>query len=141
MTLASKSAVKVDGEPYQFDPQVLFQRLALAGYGNIEDAFDYELCLFPPALAESVDFLNEPQKATFAEAIWNSTTKTDVTIPKQVKYVIDGGALLHRIPWSRGATFAHIINSYGDYVVKKYGKAQIVFDGYIVASTKDMTHR
>ena len=28
VTLAS--AVKVNGEPYQFDPQVLFQRLALA---------------------------------------------------------------------------------------------------------------
>ena len=35
VTLASKSAVKVDGEPYQFDPQVLFQRLALARDGNI----------------------------------------------------------------------------------------------------------
>ena len=69
VTLASKSAVKVDGEAFQFDPQVPFQRLALAGYGNFEDAFDYELCLFPPALAESVDFLNKPQKASFAEAI------------------------------------------------------------------------
>ena len=64
MILASISAVKVDGEALQFDLQVLFQRLALAGY-----AFDYELCLFPPALAESVDFLNKPQKASFAEAI------------------------------------------------------------------------
>ena len=35
VTLASKSAVKVNGEPYQFDPQVLFQRLALARDGNI----------------------------------------------------------------------------------------------------------
>ena len=35
VTLASKSAVKVDGEPYQFDPQVLFQILALARDGNI----------------------------------------------------------------------------------------------------------
>ena len=72
VTLASKSAVKIDGEALQFDPQVLFQRLALAGYGNIDDAFDYELCLFPPALAESLEFLNEPQKANFAEAICTS---------------------------------------------------------------------
>lgn len=141
VTLASKSAVKVDGEAFQFDPQVLFQRLALAGYGNFEDAFDYELCLFPPALAESVDFLNEPQKASFAEAIWNSITKKDVTIPRQVRYVLDGGALLHRIPWNRGATFACILDSYCDYVLKKYGKAQVVFDGYCGASTKDMAHR
>ena len=113
----------------------------MAGYGNFEDAFDYELCLFPPALAESVDFLNEPQKASFAEAIWNSITKKDVTIPRQVRYVLDGGALLHRIPWNRGATFACILDSYCDYVLKKYGKAQVVFDGYCGASTKDMAHR
>ena len=62
--------------------------------------FDYEICLFPPALAVTVDFLNELQKATFAEAIWNNVTKTDVTIPRQVEYIIDGEALLHRIPWS-----------------------------------------
>ena len=61
-------------------------------------------------------------------------------LPKQLSpsHVIDGGALLHHIPWSHGATFAH---SYGDCVVKKYGKAQIVFDGYIGASTKDMADR
>ena len=85
--------------------------------------FDYEICLFPPAQAESVDYLNELQKATFAEAIWNNVTKKDVTIPRQVQYVIDGGALLHRIPWSRGATFAHILDSYGDYVVTSHPRA------------------
>ena len=141
VTLASKSAVKIDGEALQFDPQVLFQRLALAGYGNIDDAFDYELCLFPPALVESLEFLNEPQKANFAEAIWTSISNKDVEIPKQVQYVIDGGALLHRIPWTRGETFACILKRYTEYVQKKYGKALVVFDGYCAASTKDMAHR
>ena len=41
VTLASKSAVKVDGEPYQFDPRVLFQRLALDGYGNMRLTMNY----------------------------------------------------------------------------------------------------
>ena len=63
VTLASKSSVKINGEGVQFDPQVLFQRLALAGHGHIDDAFDYELCVFPPALAESPDLLHKPQKA------------------------------------------------------------------------------
>ena len=51
--------------------------------------FDYEICLFPPAQAESVDYLNELQKATFAEAIWNNATKTDVTISRQIEYIIE----------------------------------------------------
>ena len=61
VTLASKSSVKTNGEGVQFGPQVLFQRLELAGHGHIDDAFDYELCVFPPALAESPDLLHEPQ--------------------------------------------------------------------------------
>ena len=27
-----------------------------------------------------------------------------------------------------------------DYVISRYGKATVIFDGYDVASTKDMTH-
>ena len=42
VTLASKSSVKINGEGVQFNPQVLFQRLALAGHGHIDDAFDYQ---------------------------------------------------------------------------------------------------
>ena len=141
VTLASKSSVKINGEGVQFDPQVLFQRLALAGHGHIDDAFDYELCVFPPALAESPDLLHEPQKANFADAIWANIPNKDVEIPKPAQYVIDFGALLHRIPWTRGETFDHILKSYTGYVHKRYGKAVVVFDGYCSASTKDMAHR
>ena len=102
---------------------------ALAGHGHIDDAFDYELCQFPPALAESPDFLHEPQKANFADALWTSVSNKEVAIPKQAKYVIDGGVLLHSIPSTRGATFSSILNSHTQYVLKKYGKAIIVFDG------------
>ena len=62
-------------------------------------------------------------------------------VPKQAKYVLDGGALLHRIPWTVGSTYRSIIGKNVDYVSKKYGKAIVVFDGYVGASTKDMTHR
>ena len=146
VTLASKSSVMINGEGVQFDPQVLFQRLALAGHGHIDDAFDYELCVFPPALAKSPDLLHEPQKAKFADAkfadaIWANIPNKDVEIPKPAQYVIDGGALLHRIPWTCGETFDHILKSYTGYVHKRCGKAVVVFDGYCSASTKDLAHR
>ena len=48
---------------------------------------------------------------------------------------------MHRIPWTRGATFSSIIDSHTNYVLKKYGKAVVVFDGYTAASTKDMAHK
>ena len=85
--------------------------------------------------------LHEPQKANFADAIWANIPNKDVEIPKPAQYVIDGGALLHRIPWTCGETFDHILKSYTGYVHKRYGKAVVVFDGYCSASTKDMAHR
>ena len=72
LTMASKSAVKVGGEVVQVDPQLLFQRLTIAGKTNLEEAMTYELCTFPPALFESKGLLHEPQKATFADALWTA---------------------------------------------------------------------
>lgn len=44
-------------------------------------------------------------------------------LPTQANYVVDGGALLHCIPWKVVSTFV------------------VVFDGYHRSTTKDMAHR
>ena len=52
---------------------------------------------------------------------------TENEIPSQpVKYVLDGGSLLQRMPWKRGTSYASIIDSYVAYVKRKYTKAVIV---------------
>ena len=57
------------------------------------------------------------------------------------EYVLDGGSLLHRIPWRRSDTFAAIGQTYVEYVQRMYIKPRIVFDGYNNGpSTKDATH-
>lgn len=57
------------------------------------------------------------------------------------KYVIDGGALLHRIPWQLGDCYDKILERYCGYVTKRYGRAAVVFDGYLDGpSTKDVAH-
>ncbi|MES9882763.1 MAG: hypothetical protein ABW185_17995 [Sedimenticola sp.] len=65
-----------------------------------------------------------------------SYTSTDV------QYVIDGGALLHRIPWNNGETYDTICSHYTRYVSEKYNRqAVIVFDGYESGpSTKYVAH-
>ena len=40
-----------------------------------------------------------------------------------------------------GATYREICTGYTDYMVKKYGEAIVVFDGYGESSTKDMVHQ
>ena len=55
---------------------------------------------------------------------------------------MDGGALLHRIPWPRwSATYQDICGFYCSYVTKKYGNDIVVFDGYDDMSTKNMTQQ
>ena len=143
VTLDTKSAVKIDGIAVQIDPQLLFQRLTIAARAtdNLEDVFKYELCSYPPALFDSSLLLREPQKPVLANAIWALLTPGTPQTTGEIQYVLDGGALIQRIPWARGATYREICSVYTTYVLKKYGEAVVVFDGYDGKSTKDMTHQ
>uniref|UniRef100_A0A0L8HWL4 Uncharacterized protein n=1 Tax=Octopus bimaculoides TaxID=37653 RepID=A0A0L8HWL4_OCTBM len=59
---------------------------------------------------------------------------------KNITYVLDGGALLHRIPWQLGKTYK-ILQDCTRYVTKHYGQAVVVFDYEVGLSTKDNTHQ
>ena len=62
------------------------------------------------------------------------------SIPDDTDYVIDGGALLRRVIW-RGSTYKEIIRQYLTFVMARYGKCTIVFDGYTLQKTiKDHEH-
>ena len=143
VTLNCKSSVKVDGDDIQIDPQLLFQRLTLVAKSRdrLEDVFQYELCSYPPALFSGTQFLREAQKPVLANAIWSFLPDQGPGLPRELQYVLDGGALLQRIPWTKGATFREICTVYTEYVTRKYGNAIVVFDSYQGKSTKDMTHQ
>ena len=59
-------------------------------------------------------------------------------LPRELQYVLDGGALLQRIPWEEGAYISEICAVHTEYVKRKYGNATVVFDGYQGKSTKDL---
>ena len=112
ITFIAKSSVKVDGEKIQVDPHLLFQRLVIA-----IAILQYELCSYPPSLFDSSLMLLKPQKPALADAIW-AKLPSDATGPKgEVQYVLDGGALLHQIPWPRGfPKYGEICDMYCQYV-------------------------
>ena len=59
-----------------------------------------------------------------------------------VRHVFKCGALLHRIPWPRGSpTYRDICLMYCDYVTRKYGQPNVVFDVYEEYTTKFTTHQ
>ncbi len=140
-TLDTKCVVRIDGVAVQIDPQLLFQRLTIAAKvtESQQDIFKYELCGHPPALFDASLLLWEPQKPVLANAIWDLVSSTTPAVLDDVQYVLDGGALIQRIPWTHGATY-HDITVYSDYVAKKYGSSIIVFNGYGESSTKDIMH-
>ena len=118
------------------DSQLLFQRLIIARQ-SLDDTsaiFQYGLCGYP----HSSLMLLKLKKPALADAIW-----AKLPGPKgEVQYILDGGALLHRIPWPRGfPKYREICGTFCKYVTGKYmyGAAVVIFDGYKQSSTEDMT--
>ena len=145
ITMASKSSLTIGNESVQVDPQLLFQRLILAcnSAEELTSVFQYELASYPTALFESPLMMNPAQKPGLADAIWSTLSPDAKTGPTtQVHYVLDGGALLHRVPWPRGnGTYRDVLAAYTSYVSRKYGRPTVVFDGYDDISTKYSTQK
>ena len=98
-------------------------------------AATHQLCSIPLSCSE---------KHTSQPLLMSSGFFLDVQadVPNEdSRYVLDGGALVQRIPWIRGSTYGCIVNQYTEYVTHKYRDAVVVFDGYDNANTKDMTHQ
>ena len=125
------------------DPMLLFQRLVSVETLNgelLEEVFTHEPCSYPPALFQTTNVLLSPNKAALADATLKQVP--DMPSPaKPVQYVLDGGALLHRILWPSGEKFDAICSLYVQYVWDKYRSPVIVLDGYQNGpSTEDNTY-
>ena len=133
--------MKIKGEHVNIDPHLLFQRLLTVRErcDDVTSLFPYELCTYPAALFESSSLPLQPNKAVLADCIWKSMKEEQRNPSGDVQYVLDGGALLHRIPRPRGSTYESV--SHLRYVTQKYGAAAMVFDGYNYdPTTNDATH-
>ena len=144
VTLGTRSTVKVKGETVKVDPHLIFQRLIAVGehWDDLPSLFKCELCTHPLALFDSSSLPLEANKPGLADALWKAMKGSPQREPSgRVQYIIDGGALLHRIPWQRGSTYNSVCQLYVRHVTQKYGAAVIVFDGYKdEPTTKDVTH-
>ena len=149
VTMDVRASAKVDGESFQADAQLLFQRLVTAASErgedfNLQSAFQFELGTPPPSLFEQSGFLRESNKATLVDAIAvliKGETPGDEEEDGEGEFVVDGGSLLHKIPWRKNESFSAIANTYTTYVSHHFKRATVVFDGYESGpSTKDAAH-
>ena len=128
ITLGQKSSIKVALQ---------------TGELSLEEVMCYELSPFPPALFEAGNIFRKADKPQLAHAICDHASDAIIdTVPETDHYVLDGGSLLHRIPWKLGQSYGKIAQSYADFTIQYYGSATtIVFDGYGDGpSIKDNTH-
>ena len=79
-------------------------------------------------------------KPTLADAMWNLIPPGAQQPSDECAFVIDGGSLLHHILWQKGTTYGSICERYVAYVQQHYGKATVVFDGYLTGSSKKTQH-
>ena len=116
----STSAVKVNNESIQIDPQLLLQRLIAAGTRNdqLEEIFEFELCRYPPAIRSQICY-EACYKPALADAIWALMPKDVVGPTGQSQYVLDVGSLVHRIPWQRGITYNDICRLSTNYATRR----------------------
>lgn len=143
---------KINNETVPIDPSLLFVRLVvlLERKEDMDRYFDYELTPVPTSLFRD-RFMRHPDKSSLAHALQdkvrvpeeqehpNTETNTGPSASHTSSFVLDGGALLHRVFWN-GETYMDVINQYRTYVHHHYGVCSVVFDGYQSKSTKDHEH-
>ena len=135
------SGVKVRNETIQISETVLFQRLIvlMERSDDLSALSEYELTPTPTSLFRD-GFLRKTNKSALASALTKNSTKSSEVLASTT-YVVDGGALLHRVCWNVPVTYKEILMQYSSYLDKKYGKGcSIVFDGY-KSGTKDQEHQ
>ena len=137
MSSGTKVRERVRDGTIQIDETVLFQRLIVPmdRTGDLSAFFEYELTPTPTFIFKD-GYLPRANKSDLSRALTKNSTKLSEA-STQTSYVVDGGALLHRVYWNVPATYAEILMQYTSYLDNKYGKGcLIVFDGY-KSVTKD----
>ena len=51
-------------------------------------------------------------KANLADGLWSSEIASSAKPHDDVIFVLDGGALLHKLPWSKGTKWNEILSKY-----------------------------
>ena len=107
------------------DPQLLFQGMLTVGmrYGELYNVFDHEIDMsLSPALFESVNAIRPTTKSSLADALCCFEAAILPGPSETVQYILDG-------------------EQYSAYVIRKYDRTIVVFDGYSDnPSTKDCAH-
>jgi hypothetical protein len=111
------------------DPAIIFQRLAAVAStsgSDLNEVLSFELCTFPPSLFSSFKVTRTADKASLTNALMKiEGLEGLMTLPSSQR-VLDGGWLVHKIPWTAGSTYSEVVGFYVDYVTRHFGQVAVV---------------
>ena len=81
-------------------------------------------------------------KSRRTDQLWKLTQDVNNSQPPELSScILDGGALLQRIPWPQGKTYNELCAVYVTYVERRYGQnVTVVFDVYETLNNEDVTY-
>ena len=121
----------------------MFNRLITAATreDDLEPIVEFKLTYEPMPLFKK-GMMRKADKPSLRKVIMcdeDAVRKEDIQNPDN--YVLDGGALIHRVRWFKGMKFNAVSEVYTNYIRKNYrGCVTVVFDGYQDGDTKSHKH-
>ena len=106
---------------------------------SLETVFKYELTTKPMSLFKD-GMMRKPNKPSLVKAVMSEAGLVEPPVNPCNVTVMDGGALLHKVRWMKGALFLDIFRRYSAYISKNYINPTVVSNGYGSCTTKDHEH-
>ena len=128
---ALKNKIKINNKDVVLEPYKLFNRIAVVSQGNVtvSESLGYALTILPTSLFSEEQFMRKAAKGKLGKHLKDKVHAAHTC--NAATLLIDGGWLIHQIPWASDKNFSAIGDSYVDFVKNKSrGRATVVvFDG------------
>jgi len=124
---AMTSSIKVNDDIITVDPTLLYQRICatMKTQEDMNRYMQFELAPYPLSL-----FDDAGMRKTNKSSLYSNFEQVTLPMDNNMKYVIDGGYLLHRVVWNTNDSVNNILEKYVNFVRHHYPNSTIVFDGY-----------
>ena len=111
--------VSVDKKKFNINPSILFTRLMaiVLREESICPVFEYELTTIPTALFKD-NIMRRTDKPQLGRSLKDGIQPCE-SLEEQGMFVLDGGSLLHRMKWSKNATYKELAMQCVHYVQLK----------------------
>lgn len=125
--MAMSSSILVNDQKVAVNPNSVFQRIVMSSEKTVglKGCIDYELAPFPASLFDGVGFRKTQKSKLYS--LFNPLE--NINLSSNIFTVIDGGYMLHRVPWKNSDHFETICDKYYRFI-EKYKPCIVVFDNY-----------